>query len=390
MQSLWDTVFCDLWDCVLGSAGIQGFVKYTRDQMSSGIPVSTDRSRSDLSLRVNNKEVVYFEEDLGKATDTAHQARLKLEELDPLYYRNMKYMVCVSTKMTQFSVFAKSGSGEDYHTLIDEQAVDTPKGFSTAITTSINLLRYDLSWAPELAMTLRKRQFLNDFRKYGPSSNIWGTIKESACGSVEKTICLWSAHETLGYTHLDYVEKAMKVLDTYALAAPSVSDDLYTVKVKYAGLQEKPVDCLELKACLTDILRSLANLHEANLVHRDIRWANIVHDHITHTWWLIDYETVWESGYVPECDLVTFEHVLGEGEPYELKTDLKSVGRLIMKWRLSGRGCQDLRGFGDGRSCLECEDLRGFEGELLAGTFANARDALTVLQSWNQTNREKL
>lgn len=87
---------------------------------------------------------------------------------------------------------------------------------------------------------------------------------------------------------------------------------------------------------------------------------------------------------MPQCDLVFFEHVLGEDEPYELKTDLKSVGRLITEWWQSGLGCEDLPSYKHGRKCGGCEDLHRFEDELLGGMFANAGDALTEVQSWKE------
>lgn len=79
-------------------------------------------------MKVCGKEVVYFVEDSGTAADAAYEARTKRRRLDPIYYKSMQFMVCVSTEETRFSVFA--GNGRDWPTtLISEQSVQMPNGF---------------------------------------------------------------------------------------------------------------------------------------------------------------------------------------------------------------------------------------------------------------------
>lgn len=91
-QSYWDAVFCNIWDCLLELAGVQRHVEYTRDHVvGSSVAASCEGLyKSDLWLKVHGKEVVYFEEDSGKA-DAAQHALRKVRKFDPSFFKPLSY-----------------------------------------------------------------------------------------------------------------------------------------------------------------------------------------------------------------------------------------------------------------------------------------------------------
>ena len=110
-----------------------------------------------------------------------------------------------------------------------------------------------------------------------------------------------------------------------------------------------------LRRLSRDVLIALDALHEADLVHRDVRMANIVN--CRSRWILIDLELAGKAG-----ELVWFrsDHLpqrVQSGEPYQKADDLWMLGALITK---SSCGSTAAKDFGE---------------QLKANSYASAGDA---------------
>lgn len=100
------------------------------------------------------------------------------------------------------------------------------------------------------------------------------------------------------------------------------------------GIQVLPTKERELKAAVRCVLRALSALHRAGIVHRDVRWSNIVLLPETHGahWVLIDLENAAPTGTAPTWYHETFPPEY-EGErkslPWTSAFDIHQVGRLF-------------------------------------------------------------
>ena len=85
--------------------------------------------------------------------------------------------------------------------------------------------------------------------------------------------------------------------------------DVYTVKLQL-GYASLPSSDKELFEAVEDVLQGLKRLHSKKLVHRDIRWENIVRlagddgSDSRSSWCLVDLETVWAANQVSKGIMV--------------------------------------------------------------------------------------
>lgn len=111
-QTLWDAILCTFWAEVIGLTGLESGLDYTRNE-TSRVGLTLGGLKSDLSLLVYGKEVLFCEEDSGSGRHAAKQVKSKINRLDPHYFGPMQYMVCISTVKSSFQCFAYSGMGGD-------------------------------------------------------------------------------------------------------------------------------------------------------------------------------------------------------------------------------------------------------------------------------------
>jgi serine/threonine protein kinase len=113
-------------------------------------------------------------------------------------------------------------------------------------------------------------------------------------------------------------------------------DDRVMLHVSPVCLTAQPTTEAELKSALRSVLTALAAFHAEGLVHRDIRWGNVLRS-ISNSWPLADFEEAGPVGKVlglssrnhPEAFLPN--EVLQE-KPYTVKADVWAVGNLIKMW----------------------------------------------------------
>lgn len=112
-------------------------MKYSRDQSNS------------LSLKVYDKEIAFVEED-SRRKKTLVLTLMKVREMEPNLYKPIDVMLCIATELTSFQVFAYSLSTGEKLLISDLKDIVSSNGFTTAVRTSINMLRYALTWATAL------------------------------------------------------------------------------------------------------------------------------------------------------------------------------------------------------------------------------------------------
>ncbi|XP_024526520.1 uncharacterized protein LOC112344987 [Selaginella moellendorffii] len=117
----------------------------------------------------------------------------------------------------------------------------------------------------------------------------------------------------------------------------------------------------DLWPAIQSALHGLHALHQAGLVHRDIRWKNILKLPASNgSWMLIDLETVWKTDCTPSCWLRAWDdNTLVDGV-YTRSSDLYLVGRLMESFR-------DLS-----------PEAKEFQAKLLRHEFLSAQEALRV------------
>jgi hypothetical protein len=98
------------------------------------------------------------------------------------------------------------------------------------------------------------------------------------------------------------------------------------------GLQRQPLDVLELVTALEQLSTCIIQLHEANYVHGDIRWSNVVSDD-KGTWYLIDCTQATSLNDARGLELLSTilkpVYVMDGAVPWSPRQDYYQLGLLI-------------------------------------------------------------
>ncbi|KAE8996827.1 hypothetical protein PF005_g17273 [Phytophthora fragariae] len=96
------------------------------------------------------------------------------------------------------------------------------------------------------------------------------------------------------------------------------------------GLPSKPVNVRELLTALRDILEALVAMHAINLMHRDLRWENVLKYPNEDKWFLIDFDEGGVSPAAAEVNHLKAEsHAPEISSSHTIKVDIWSVGLLL-------------------------------------------------------------
>ncbi|GLE00908.1 hypothetical protein PINS_up009705 [Pythium insidiosum] len=97
------------------------------------------------------------------------------------------------------------------------------------------------------------------------------------------------------------------------------------------GLVQAPKTVRQLVTALQDILKALVALHELNLMHRDLRWDNVMkYEQDQDQWFLIDFDEAATSPASHGAEhLNPNSHAPEITSPHSVKVDIWGVGHLI-------------------------------------------------------------
>ncbi|CAG8455037.1 8317_t:CDS:2 [Paraglomus brasilianum] len=115
----------------------------------------------------------------------------------------------------------------------------------------------------------------------------------------------------------------------HAQEAPKFEHNRYKVVLEPLGLSVKPTTESELKVAIKCILLGLNAIHKADLVHRDIRWSNVIQVP-ENDWQLIDLEHSGKARGEPGFLLQWWApEMIDEYQRYNQAADIYMVGKLM-------------------------------------------------------------
>ena len=111
---------------------------------------------------------------------------------------------------------------------------------------------------------------------------------------------------------------------------------MQVLEIRPVCYPEVPRSLKELRIAIKGVLTALAELHKRKIVHRDVRWPNIL-KHLDH-WILSDFESADFAGNPLPYGAIASSHVPPElrsdrDAGYEPAGDIFCVGRLLEGWR---------------------------------------------------------
>ncbi|EFJ33399.1 hypothetical protein SELMODRAFT_407174 [Selaginella moellendorffii] len=181
----------------------------------------------------------------------------------------------------------------------------------------------------------------------------------------EKRVTLEEAYQDLinklGVLPLQYYGPVQWIVGVALAGVVKVRAERYNVVIQSVGYEQMISSEEDLWPAIQSALHGLHALHQAGLVHRDIRWKNILKLPASNgSWMLIDLETVWKTDCTPSCWLRAWDdNTLVDGV-YTRSSDLYLVGRLMESFR-------DLS-----------PEAKEFQAKLLRHEFLSAQEALRV------------
>ena len=112
-------------------------------------------------------------------------------------------------------------------------------------------------------------------------------------------------------------------------------DGLVRLEIRPVCIEVLPSSVEELRSAVANVLRALVSFHERKLVHRDIRWPNVLKS--LDGWLLADFELAAAEGTAvpPKAISTAFlppELRVDENAGYTSAGDIFCVGRLLTLW----------------------------------------------------------
>ncbi|XP_024518782.1 uncharacterized protein LOC9650052 [Selaginella moellendorffii] len=306
---------------------------------------------------------VKFEEKRATLEEAYQDLINKLGVLPPQYYEPVQWIVGVALAGPEMAGWAMR-QGQTPDDLFGRLNMGSLRDKTTCLRLSINFLRIALT----ISSIYSKLNFLpRPFNVlppafYGSLSQITRTLR-IVYPKVIKEIRPWSQHVAEGFTTTAFVTQA------YGLGAVGlvsgvvkVRAERYNVVIQSVGYEQMISSEEDLWPAVQSALHGLHALHQGGLVHRDIRWKNILKLPASNgSWMLIDLETVWKTDCTPSCWLRAWDdNTLVDGV-YTRSSDLYLVGRLMESFR-------DLS-----------PEAKEFQAKLLRHEFLSAQEALHYL-----------
>ncbi|EFJ29948.1 hypothetical protein SELMODRAFT_409985 [Selaginella moellendorffii] len=364
-QSFWDSAFCNLWMELLYLSEITSVQLNRSVTELSG--ASTADARPDLLLWISSRLCVKFEEKRATLEEAFQDLTKKLGVLPPQYYGPVQWMLGVALAGPEMAGWAVRHGQDAPDDLFGRLNMVSLRDKATCLRLSVNFLRIALTISDFYSgMNSLPRPFnVLPPASYGSLGQIARTLR-IVYPKVIKEIRPWSQHVAEGFTTTALVTRA------YGLGAVGlVSGDVkvrgerYSVVIHSVGYERIISRKDDLWPAMQDVLHGVHALHHAGLVHRDIRWRNVLQCPASNEgWMLIDLETVWKTDCKPSCCWLRAwdENTLVDGL-YTRSSDLYLVGRLMESFR-------DLS-----------PEAKEFRARLLRHGFRSAQEALHYLKN---------
>ncbi|XP_002993935.2 uncharacterized protein LOC9636569 [Selaginella moellendorffii] len=359
LESAWDQAFCNLWMKLLKLAGITT-VEFNRSIVMDSLDGST---RADPMLWSGNRLCAKFEERRQFLQDAQEKLEEKVVNLEPRFYGPVPWIIGVALAGQEMAAWAMiRGSKMQSQVLVGPLKLTSMRDKFTCLRFSINLLRVALTLKDVVSSSFVDRP--RPFRTlppafYGAADQIERTLWLDN-GMAIKEICPWTLHVSEGFTTMEFVRKAYGLqAEGIVPGEPMLMRDRYRVTMKAVECEPPVCTEAELLSAVLWILRGLEKLHEAGLVHRDVRWENVARSGGGYV--LIDLETVWEAGDEPECSLLVWGEETLVGDKYTEQSDLYLVGKMMYVVEKLSPATQE------------------FQSRLLGYEFASARTAIENL-----------
>nr|CAG8490445.1 3960_t:CDS:2 [Entrophospora candida] len=310
--------------------------KYTTNAKST--PATTKNARPDLLGYINDVLVIKNEEKAARNKfDTAKEELIsKFSKLDPLYFGNIKFLICYAVAKDIFCFFAIDGPSKMLVPLSTQLYMDDLNARFTTLRIIINIARIFKTMTTKdafpakvipLGKPLQLRHSTITFfegyvQKIVLDSELYGIEEDDCVDTLKHMYELAKGHYGL-----------VQVLEGPIFRKGRRRPGKYIIKLKTRGLECPPKDEQTTQVMTCSLLTGLKRLHQCGYVHRDIRLSNIVYDSNNskgYEYVLIDFEyggkanekfdillTDWDDG---TCD---------EDNVYTTLSDMYQLGRLL-------------------------------------------------------------
>uniref|UniRef100_A0A7S0WNV5 Protein kinase domain-containing protein n=1 Tax=Chlamydomonas leiostraca TaxID=1034604 RepID=A0A7S0WNV5_9CHLO len=290
------------WGMLGDSVGVTA--SFSRDKTDASSATATLK-RPDLTAHLNNALVLKGEEEeLEAKLDVASSELLSQTNLpwNTLNFGGLPYVICYAAAGNKLNWFAQDHQGCLHLLHPTPFNLQTRTGRMHALLASVHCFKAVLSMWKVLPQSLALPLFK-------PLTRAHGTSVEAKEEGVVKLIKNFEGNyvHQLQLTRWEYVQQAYRIAEeapasglVVPLKPPSVDNrDTYMV-VTQPGFVARPTSEEELLEVVMCVLSALSHLHNARLVHRDVRWENIVRagPGAKSSWVLLDLETVWAVGHV--------------------------------------------------------------------------------------------
>jgi hypothetical protein len=112
-------------------------------------------------------------------------------------------------------------------------------------------------------------------------------------------------------------------------------DGLVRLEIRPVCIEVLPSSLDDLRSAVINVLRALVSFHERKLVHRDLRWPNVLKS--LDGWLVSDFELAAAEGTPVPPNAISPAYLppelrLGDGAGYSREGDIFCVGRLLTAW----------------------------------------------------------
>eukprot|EP00195_Chlamydomonas_chlamydogama_P008854 CAMPEP_0202897964 /NCGR_PEP_ID=MMETSP1392-20130828/6586_1 /ASSEMBLY_ACC=CAM_ASM_000868 /TAXON_ID=225041 /ORGANISM="Chlamydomonas chlamydogama, Strain SAG 11-48b" /LENGTH=514 /DNA_ID=CAMNT_0049583743 /DNA_START=11 /DNA_END=1555 /DNA_ORIENTATION=- len=342
LHSAIDLMTLGVWEPL---ASVADAVLVSSRDKSDSSSATVSMKRPDLSIHMGSALVLKGEEkeDMTELADAEHELLSKFSrKWSPVYFGGMPYILCFAVGGSLLQWCALTRDGQLIHLHDSPMRLDCWQGRVWALVASIHCFRAVLS--------MRKVLPVSVLRLHKKVEREHGVSLEAKEDRIVKKIKNFGKHyvKKLMLTTWEYVGKAYEIasksgsvglVEPLQLPSWRSEGDEYKVSLE-PGYGATPTNSVQLLQAVTCVLQGLSHLHKEQLVHRDVRWPNVVHGHRPGSrseWMLVDLETVWQAGKAPSSRLHRIADVLLNGR-YELASDLRLVARLMEDTCVAGTG----------------------------------------------------
>jgi hypothetical protein len=284
-HQVWDSVITNVF--MLLSSHCDTKLRYTRNKADSGqspFALTEKSKRPDLLLYLDAHLVLKGEEKGSKSLEIPRQELLaKMLCWNPVIMGDMRYLLAYATAGRHVKFYAITPS---LTTVEISRTFDlfTGLGRLQTITTVVNLYKVIVSMIPQLPDNPPEL-----YTASKPRGSLQAVITVQNDHVTKRVVADLSQRTAILELHrrIQGCPHSIKLLQRREPEFDEATQSLM-LYLQPLGREIMPRNVLELKAALKNVLTVLQWLHSRGLVHRDIRWPNVLFGDMG--WFVIDYE----------------------------------------------------------------------------------------------------